>query len=90
MYFLKQLLNFFLKRIALLSTFKAFSLLAIIPSLKAQYVKKSTDLHSVIYKYNFSNNAMLNITYKAKILYQKVKTIISKYIVNKSGKVLRH
>ena len=58
-----------LKGIVLLSAFKAFSLLAIIPFLKAQYIKKGTNLYSVIYKYNFGNNIMLNITYKAKILY---------------------
>ena len=54
---------------ALLSASKAFSLLVIIPSSKAWYIKKGTNLYSVIYKYNFSNNAMLNITYRAKILY---------------------
>ena len=75
---------------ALLSTSKASSLLAIIPSLKDWYIKKGTNLCSVIYKYNFSNNVILNITYKAKILYWKVKTIISKYAVDKSTKVLKH
>ena len=69
---------------------KASSLLAIIPSLKAQYIKKGTNLYTIIYKYGFGDNIMLNITYRAKILYQKVKTTISKYTVNKSGKVLRH
>ena len=75
---------------ALLFISKAFGLLVIIPSLEAQYVKKGTDLYSVICKYNFSNNMILNTTYGAKILYQKVKTMINKYTVNKSGKVSRH
>ena len=53
-------------------------------------MKKGTNLHSIIYKYNFGNNIMLNITYRAKILYQKVKTTISKYTVDENGKVLKH
>jgi len=75
---------------ALLFAFKAFNLLAIIPYLKAKYIKKGINLYSVICKYNFSNNTILNTTCGAKILYQKVKTIINKYAVNESGKVLRH
>ena len=69
MYLFKRLLNFFLKKMALLSAFKAFSLLVIIPSLEARYVKKGTNLYSVICKYNFGNNAILNTTYRVKILY---------------------
>ena len=72
-----------------LSASKAFSLSAIIPSSEARYVKKGTDLYSVICKYNFGNNAMLDTTYRAKILYRKVKTTISKYAVDESGKVSR-
>ena len=53
-------------------------------------MKKGTNLYSVIYKYNFGNNVILNRTYRAKILYEKVKTTISKYAVNKSGKVLKY
>ena len=32
-------------------------------------MKKGTDFYSVIYKYNFGNNIILNIAYRAKILY---------------------
>ena len=54
------------------SSSKASSSLAIVPTLEARYVKKGTDLHNIICKYNFGNDVVLDISYKAKILYQKV------------------
>ena len=72
---------------ALLFASKASGLLVIIPSLKAWYIKKGTNLYTIIYKYGFGDNIIFNTTCGAKILYWKVKTIINKYTVNKSGKV---
>lgn len=71
------------------STSKASSSSEIIPSSEARYVKKGTDLHSVIRKYNFGNDAVLDTSHGAKILHRKVKITISKYAVDESGKVSR-
>ena len=52
-------------------------------------MKNGTDLYNLILKYNLSNNAVVDTSLGAKILYQKVKATIIKYAINKTGKVLR-
>ena len=62
-----------LKELAPLSTSKASSLLVIIPSLEAQYIKKGTNLYIIIYKYSFSDNIILNTTYRARSYIKKLR-----------------
>lgn len=62
---------------------------ATIPSSDAPYVKNGTDLHNLILKYNFGNDAVVDTSLGAKILHRKVKATISKYAIDKSGKVSR-
>ena len=76
-------------KIALSSFPNASSSSAIIPSSEARYVKNGLDLHNLVRKYNFGDEAVLDTSYRAKILHRKVRATISKYAIGESGKVSR-
>ena len=53
-------------------------------------MKNGLDLHNLVRKYNFGDEAVLDTSYRAKILHRKVRATISKYVIGESGKVSRH
>ena len=52
-------------------------------------MKNGLDLHHLVRKYNFGDKAVLDTSYRAKILHRNVRTTISEYAVGESGKVSR-